>query len=48
MTGRQRGDEARRLRNDGDGDLVLLASLPVAPVVVETPDREPIPLPWSE
>ncbi len=37
-----------RLRNDGEGELVLLASLSTAPVVVETPERERIPLPWSE
>jgi hypothetical protein len=37
-----------RLRNTGDEDVVLLASLSTSPVVVETPEREPIRLPWSE
>ena len=39
---------AHRIVNTGDVEMVLLASLSVSPVVVESPERDPIPLPWSE
>jgi mannose-6-phosphate isomerase-like protein (cupin superfamily) len=32
--------------NTGDTDLYIVATLAMAPVRVETADREPMPLPW--
>ena len=38
---------AHRIANTGDRDMQLIGVLTMAPVVVETPDGAPIPLPWS-
>jgi quercetin dioxygenase-like cupin family protein len=36
-----------RIVNDGDVEMVVVASLSTAPVVVEAPDGTPMALPWT-
>lgn len=40
-------DAVHQLTNTGRGDLVLIAALGSAPVRVQTPTGDPLPVPWE-
>ena len=40
-------DVVHQLVHSGDGELVLVAALGMAPVRVRTADGEPLPVPWQ-
>lgn len=40
-------DVVHRIRNTGEAQMVVVAALGMAPVVVQTADGAPIPLPWG-